>query len=158
MATCSSKTMTCRRTAIAACLVLLATLAGCGPSDGKIPISGVVLVDGAPLPQANLAFVGNSGGGFATCSTDELGKFSVRAYPGLNKVSVAALDNSGADEWADIDEEEMLAGTPEEMAAAEKNMPMPLVAQKYFNADTSGLEVTVEAGMDDITIEVTKED
>ena len=139
-------------------LALVVLIAGCGPNDGRIEISGTVLCDGEPLPQANLAFIGNGGGAFATCSTDKEGKFTVRAHPGLNKVSVAAIDTSGAAEWAEMEEEEQLTGTMEEMREAEKNMPKPLVAQKYFNADTSGITVDVTEGLEDVSIEVTKED
>lgn len=131
--------------------------AGCGPSDGRVEVTGVVLVDGQPLPQANVAFIGGGGGAFGTGSTDQEGRFSIRAQPGVNQVSVGALDTSKAGEWADIPEEDSLAGTQEEMAEAMKNAPQPLVAQRYFNAATSGIEITVEAGMADVTIEVTKE-
>ena len=135
-------------------LVCLGT-AGCGPQDGKLPVTGVVICDGEPLPAAGIAFVANGGGSFATASTDKEGKFSLRAVPGVNKVSVSAMDTSKADEWADIPEEDLLMGDEEAQAEAMKNMPKPLVAQKFFNADTSGLEVKVEEGMAEVTLEVT---
>ncbi len=143
-----------------AAVMLTALLAatGCSPSDGRLPVTGVIICDGEPLAGANLAFIGGGGGAYATASTDAEGKFSLRAAPGVNKVSVAAMDTSKADEWAEIPEEETLAGTEEEMAAAMEKMPKPLVAQKYFNADTSGLEVTVEEGMAEVTLEVTATD
>ncbi|RMF41232.1 MAG: carboxypeptidase regulatory-like domain-containing protein, partial [Planctomycetota bacterium] len=120
----------------------------------------VVLLDGEPLPQANIAFVGEDGGAFATASTDAQGRFTLRAARGLNKVSVAKFDTEGAEEWAatsDEEEEELLAGTPEEMAEGNANQPQPVIAQKYFNADTSGIQFDVQPGMGEVTIEVTKE-
>lgn len=134
----------------------VAWLSGCAPDDGRIPVSGIVFCDGEPLAAANIAFIGGGGGAYATGSTDANGKFSVRAAPGVNKVSVAKLDNANADQWAEMSEEEQLAGTPQEMAEAMKNAPQPLVAQKYFNAETSGIEFDVQPGIDEVKIEVTK--
>jgi hypothetical protein len=136
-------------------MLFFTVVAGCGPRDGKLPVSGVVLCDGAPLPQAMIAFVGNAGGTIATASTDKDGKFSLRARPGVNQISVSAFDLSKADEWADIPEELTVMGDAEQQAEAMKNMPKPLVAQRFFNSSTSGLEVTVEEGMAEVTLEVT---
>ncbi|MCA9128089.1 MAG: hypothetical protein KDB22_13435 [Planctomycetales bacterium] len=135
-------------------LLIIGTLLGCGPSDGRIEVNGIVLCDGEPLPIANVAFIGGGGGIFATGSTDEEGRFTIRAAPGVNKVSVGKFDSANAAEWAEMSEEDQLAGTPEEMAAAMKNAPKPLVAQRFFNAATSGIEFTVAEDMDDVTIEV----
>lgn len=140
-----------------ACAILPAVV-GCGPRDGRVQVSGVVICDGAPLEGANIAFVGGGGGAFGTASTDEEGRFTLRAAPGVNKISVAAMDTSGAEEWAEIAEEDTNMGDEAAQAEGAKNMPKVLVAQKYFNSDTSGLEVNVEAGMDDVTLEVTAKD
>lgn len=142
---------------LTACLVLTIGLMGCGPKDGKVQVRGVVLLEGEPLPSASLMFVGGGGGIFSKGNTDKNGKFSLRAPPGLNQVSVAAMDVSNAEDWADIDEDAQLTGTDQEMAEAMAKAPKPLVAQKYFNAATSGIEITVESGMSAVTIEVTKE-
>ena len=130
---------------------------GCGPSDGRIPVAGVVMCDGQPLAEASVAFVGGGGGAISTASTDKNGRFSIRAAPGKNKVSVAKMDSANAAEWADIPEEDQLAGTPEEMAQAMKNAPKPLVAQRYFNSETSGIEYDVVPDMAEVTIEVSKQ-
>lgn len=140
-------------------LVCLCTLVmfGCGPSDGRLPVAGVIICDGQPLAEASVAFVGGGGGAISTGSTDKDGRFSIRAAPGKNKVSVAKMDSANAAEWADIPEEDQLAGTPEEMAQAMKNAPKPLVAQRYFNSETSGIEYDVVPNMAEVTIEVTKQ-
>ncbi len=144
---------------IALCVFTLGlALSGCSPADGRLPVSGVVICDGEPLEGANIAFVGGGGGSFGTASTDSSGRFSLRAVPGVNKISVSAMDMSKADEWAEIPEEDTLMGDEAEQREAMKNMPKPLVAQRYFNSDTSGLEVTVEAGMEEVTLEVTAQD
>ena len=114
------------------------------------------MCEGQPLAEANLAFVGGGGGAYATGATDANGKFTIRANPGLNKVSVAKMNVADAAQWADIPLEDQLAGTPEEMAQAMKNAPKPLVAQKFFNAETSGIQIDVQPGMAEVTIEVTK--
>lgn len=141
--------------AFAVCCLAIAALTGCGPTDGKVEVTGVVLVDGEPLPGASLAFIGGGGGIFGTGSTDEAGKFTIRAAPGSNEVSVSAYDTTGAADAAEMDEEDQLMGSEEDIAGVQ--MPNPLVAQKYFNASTSGISINVEQGMEPVTIEVTSE-
>lgn len=138
------------------CLFVLGI--GCSPSDGKIEVVGTVICDGKPLDGASIAFVGAGGGAIATASTDATGKFTVQAVPGQNKVSVSKMDTTKAAEWANIPEEEQLAGTPQQMAAAIKKAPKPLVAQKFFNPDTSGITIDVREGMAEAEIEVTARD
>lgn len=136
-------------------IVCLFLSLGCSPSDGKIEVVGIVSCDGKPLDAAAVAFVGGGGGVYATALTDATGKFTLRTEPGQNKVSVSKMDTSKAAEWANIPEEEQLAGTPEQMAKAMKNAPKPLVAQKFFNPDTSGITIDVKDGMGEVNIEVT---
>lgn len=136
-------------------ICLFAAGVGCSPADGKIEVVGTVICDGKPLDGAAIAFVGAGGGAFATASTDATGKFTVRAEPGQNKVSVSKMDTANAAEWANIPEEEQLAGTPEQMAAAMKKAPKPLVAQKFFSPDTSGITIDVKDGMAEVKLEVT---
>jgi hypothetical protein len=136
------------------CLLMLTGL-GCSAPDGKVDVVGVVMCDGQPLDGASVAFVGGGGGIYATATTDSAGKFTVRAEPGGNKVSISKMDVSNASDWAEIPEEEQLAGTPEQMAAAMKKAPKPLVAQKYFNPDTSGISIDVQEGMAEVKIDVT---
>lgn len=133
------------------------SLAGCGPDDGKYKVRGVVLVDGEPLPQANVVFVGGGGGRFATASTNKNGEFVLRATPGPNKVSISAVDVSNAEAYANMDEEELLTGTQKEMEEAAKKAPKSLVAQRFSSAETSGITLEVQSGMDEVTINVSKE-
>ena len=147
-----------RTVALVLATAILPLVVGCGPRDGRVQVSGVLICDGEPLGGANIAFVGGGGGAFGTASTDPEGRFTLRAAPGVNKVSVSAMDTSGAAEWAEIPEEDTNMGDEAAQAEGMKNMPKPLVAQKYFNADTSGLEVNVEEGMDDVTLEVSAND
>jgi hypothetical protein len=46
-----------------ACLILLSLciLAGCNPSNGRVPVTGTVLFDGKPLESGNIRFGGTQG-------------------------------------------------------------------------------------------------
>ena len=86
-----------RTTAAGLFLAGLAALCGCGNSDYK-SVSGVVLLDGEPVPEAAVAFVPeNPHGEGATGYTDEDGRFSMKSTtqngvkPGKYKVRIEAL-------------------------------------------------------------------
>ncbi|WP_425395914.1 hypothetical protein [Aeoliella sp.] len=119
-------------------VVLTIPLLGCG--DGRptrVPISGQVLIDGKPLPQAFVKFVpeeGRAAGG----NTDSDGRFTLTCYEagdgasiGLHKVSVRATDavSNVAIRWR--------------------------APKKYQDIETSEIEVEVSEPRDDLLIELT---
>ncbi|TWT78151.1 hypothetical protein Pla123a_09410 [Posidoniimonas polymericola] len=59
-----------------ACAVLTV---GCGSSEGLVPVEGVVTLDGAPLPQAQVVFYQPGGGPETnfTDVTDDQGRFTL---------------------------------------------------------------------------------
>lgn len=75
----------------------LAALSGCG-GGGYVSVSGLVTLDGEPLPEATVSFVPDGGGEIATGVTDEDGRFSLTsnrdtgAKPGVYKVTIVATD------------------------------------------------------------------
>jgi hypothetical protein len=86
-----------RTTAAGLLLAGLAALCGCGNSEYK-SVSGVVLLDGEPVPEAAVAFVPEDPHGEnATGYTDEDGRFSMKSTtqdgvkPGKYKVRIEAL-------------------------------------------------------------------
>lgn len=125
--------------AIAALTCLLATLVCAGCSDGRpkrVPISGVVLIDGEPLTHGSILFIpetGRPGGG----ALDSEGRFSATSFelndgltPGKHRVQIRAI--------------EMLNETTQRWHAP----------KKYAAAATSGIEVNIETAKDDLTIEL----
>ena len=137
-------------------------MVGCGKDDGRVEVTGTVLLDGKPLDGCSIAFIGNGGGAYGTGSTDAEGKFSVRAATGINQVAVMKADNSSAVEFGDgevdPDEEEgLLMGTPEEAREAEANAPKGLLAERFGDPATSGIQIDVKPGMEPVEITVTSD-
>jgi Carboxypeptidase regulatory-like domain len=86
-----------RTTAVGLLLAGLVALCGCGSSEYK-SVSGVVLLDGEPVPEAAVAFVPEDPHGEgATAYTDEDGRFRMKSAvhdgvkPGKYKVRIEAL-------------------------------------------------------------------
>ncbi|WP_145284032.1 carboxypeptidase regulatory-like domain-containing protein [Pirellulimonas nuda] len=117
--------------------IALCGLIGCG--DGRpvrVPVSGVVLIDGAPLTHGSILFFpeqGRPGGGAIGAD----GTFTASCYepgdglpPGKYRVQVKATEPMGevAQRWH--------------------------APQKYASPSTSGLEVDVDSAIDDLKIEL----
>ena len=63
-------------------MLLLAALAGCKKAParaqaGEVPVTGVVTLDGKPLPKAEVTFTCNSTSGVFSGATDENGKYQL---------------------------------------------------------------------------------
>ena len=113
-------------------------LPGCG--DGRprrVPVSGVVLIDGKPLTCGFVRFH-PQGGRPATGEIDEQGHFTLSCFedndgvvPGTHPVSVSAFEavNSRATRWH--------------------------APKKYVSPKTSGLTQTIEGPTDSVKIELT---
>ncbi len=129
---------------------------GCSSKDSRIAVSGTVTRDGKPLDGASIAFVGNGGGSIGTGITDAEGNFTLRAAPGKNKVTVSKIDTTRAEEWASMPEEDQLMGTEQEVQQLQARSSPHLVAERFGNPDTSGIQVDVQEGMDLIDIAVTE--
>lgn len=119
------------------CLIL----PGCGGGPDLPPVaevSGVVTIDGKPLPRGTIQFVPDeskgTAGATAVGTIGPQGRYRLQtagvdgAIVGFHKVGVYALEKEPEDERAPP--------------------PPPLIPPKYFNADTSGLRAEVKAGED----------
>lgn len=74
-------------------LMLAASVCGCGPAvDAKVPISGQVSLDGAPLPDGTV-YLRRSDGEFFSVDVVE-GKFAGEAMPGEYRVEISAIRES----------------------------------------------------------------
>jgi hypothetical protein len=122
------------------CVILGAVgfLAGCGGgSKGPetVPVKGVVMYQGKPVPKLSIAFVPENGM-LAQGKTDSNGQFSLMtnkegdgAMPGTYKVGISFVSDKIPD----------MPGFP----GSEKKEESPIPV-KYANAATSGLTKTVE--------------
>ena len=123
---------------LAATSLLTAFAVGCG--DGRptrVPVSGKVLIDGAPLTRGALRFK-PSDGRVATGAIGADGKFELMTYEpgdgvvtGMHTVTVHASEelSNGSVRW--------------------------FVPKKYHHAATSGLSQSIEEPTDDLVIELT---
>lgn len=123
------------------CVVLTGLLAvllqGCsGAGPGMSTVSGTVKMSGEPVGPGTVAFVPTGAGNPATGNVDDFGKFTMSTNkpgdgvpPGTYKVAVTIIKTPAHGD--------------------EKGNLFPatyLTPEKYMNAETSGLTVTVDAG------------
>ena len=120
--------------AVAACLVCLAVLPGCGPKYGA-GVSGTATLDGEPLPRGTVTFEPVGGGAFACAEIAPDGTFEVQTgankslAPGDYHVTVVAFSQFVGPGM-----------TPEQVEAVR------IAPKKYASKETSGLKFTVAPG------------
>ncbi|MHB8900411.1 MAG: transthyretin-like family protein [Thermoguttaceae bacterium] len=134
-------------------LGFLALVSGCTKPGRDLPAtvdaSGVVTLDGTPVEGASVMFIADSGTNHATGTTDDSGRFSLKAFPekdgavpGSYKVEVnktVLSDQTDAGEGGE--------------ATVNIQFGLP---QKYATFVTSGLTATIpEEGTSDLKIELT---
>jgi hypothetical protein len=122
----------------ACALTFVAATSGCG--DGRperVPVAGIVLIDGQPLTRGNIKFVPNDGRPSAGKIGPD-GHFSLTCYDG----------NDGA-----------LLGTHRVQVSSSNIISDSKIEwfapQQYADFRTSGIEVEVTEGVDDLKIELT---
>jgi len=149
------------------CGLLLLTLAvGCGGDRPPLATaSGVVTLDGGPVPGATVSFVPVDGGRAATVITDMEGRYIMNTYGdadgaivGEHYVAVMKVGGKGADmleqESYNEDTDEMtganslspnLGGVdgPSEDAVDIESLTDYLVPKRYMDPKNSGLRITV---------------
>lgn len=74
---------------VAALAALLCAFIGCSVGDGKIPVSGVVTFDGAPMPDGYVTFT-PAEGGTPEAAPIAAGKFELGVKPGAHRVEIEA--------------------------------------------------------------------
>jgi hypothetical protein len=119
---------------------------GCGrvaPPPGTVNVSGQITLDGKPVDKAAVGFIGDEGARLATASTDQEGKFSIRAALGKNIVTVSKPSANPAP--TSSSDEPQLMPTTGEYQKMILNLKSELPA-KYADPKTSGVSVEVETG------------
>lgn len=125
-------------------------VAGCGGSTadpGSVSINGLVTLDGKPIDNAAVAFIGKEGARLAMAQTDKAGKFTIRAALGKNVVTVSKTPSTPR---PPSDEPQLMPteGEYQKMAQAAKSD----VPSKYADPKTSGLSYDVSESMKEIEI------
>ncbi|WP_146119128.1 hypothetical protein [Blastopirellula marina] len=82
------KNFTTRMCQTLAVLALAIGLAGCGPDDGMVGVSGTITMDGKPVPEGSITFTPVDGKGRPGGGAFENGSFSTRAFPGETAVQI----------------------------------------------------------------------
>jgi hypothetical protein len=127
-----------------ACIALSPLAVGCGGGGSMAAVSGHVAHKGKPVPNADVTFTPESADGKpAAGRTDTSGRFSLAtptkgdgAVPGKYKVHIIARGPDRPPKPG-----EPTTGMPGEMMPGD-----PLIPQKYFAAETSGLTFEVKRG------------
>jgi hypothetical protein len=123
---------------LAISIAFLAATTGCGDGrPARVPVSGMVTIDGAPLARGNIKFVPEHGRP-SSGHMDSDGRFTLTCYdgadgalPGKHRVQINAN--------RPISERKMEIFTP----------------KHYADFRTSGIEVVIDQPVDDIKIELT---
>ena len=128
---------------------------GCGGSDAPptAPISGVVMMQGQPVPNVNVTFYPKSGRP-ATGRTNAEGRFKLTtlkpgdgAVIGTHKIAVT---NDASNDASSSPPMPGMPGYEAYMSSQKKG-----VASRFADPEKSGLTMVVEAPADDVTLEVT---
>ena len=132
--------------ALAALTLAALCLAGCGgraPDAGTMAVSGIITLDGKPVDNAAVGFIGKEGARLSSAQTDRAGKFSIRAATGKNVITVA---KASANPILPKSDEPQLMPTQGEYQKLIQDVKTELPA-KYGDPKTSGLSVDVSDGM-----------
>ncbi len=135
-----------------AVVALVLLIPGCGPSDEKIPLEGVVLSDGKPLSGASIAFIGKGGGAYSSATSDQNGLFKIRVVAGKNQVAVNKVSTEKAPPVNPNADQTM--PTEAEYTKVMKSAPKALVAERFSDPDKSGIVIDVVKGMSSVDINV----
>lgn len=134
------------RWAEAAALLTAIVLAGCGRTDGPQvePVSGTVYYGGEPLAEAIVVFSPVSGERKASATTDDEGRFELSTFGNGDGAivgeHVVTIVKRGPRKLPPV-------GTPGRGMPGGPSAPGdPLIPEKYFSPDTSGLTAEVTAG------------
>ena len=128
-------------------------LAGCGGGPKTIPVTGIVLLDGQPVPAgAAVQFIPRDGGHVADGITDAAGKFTLTTFQandgaliGLHDVVVVGVRQTGV---------AATASGLSEIADPSQVKQEWFVPQKYAIKETAKQTVEVKRGMSEVKLEL----
>jgi hypothetical protein len=143
-----------RGTAVLAVCGLAALAAGCGAGDGRpvlARVSGTVTYKGKPLPGASLVFYPEQQGiRSAMALTDEQGRYKLWTYDQNDGAPVGncqvTVTLRGPAEKTAIHPSARGKGLGDAYYEQVTSTGRPLIPEKYFNPQTSGLTAVVVEG------------
>lgn len=149
------------------------SLFGCGGGNDfadTVVVSGIVTMDGDPVPDARVTFIatGKGSGRGANGVTDKDGKYQLTTFntndgamPGVYAITITQQDANDSDDSDLSDGEASGAAYEAEMDNAGSDAGMEIeskLPKKYADVATSGLERTVaESGKNEFNFELTAE-
>ena len=153
-------------------LLLLALLVGCADSESSRPktyrVSGTVTVNGQPVEGATVNFLLVSGQGSAIGVTDSNGQYSLTTFsaddgavPGEYKVAIFKYEGAAAPKANTPPQGQLASGELDAATYAQPNENAAVAAptavrarneisEKYANADSSGLQATIDESDDNV--------
>lgn len=140
-------------------LAAMAAVTGCGKSDGLVPVSGTVTLDGSPLEKAVVTFHPQAGakGNGSGATTDAAGKFTLMSpqgkkgiLPGEYAVTVSRRELTPKAEK--MVAEMQAQGQAPALTDSDSKEALPL---PYTKPETSPLKQSVGAkGAADVTLQL----
>lgn len=125
------------------CLIAPVLLAGCsGTSSAGAEATGVITLDGTPLPNAFISLIPKGSGSSAYATSDDQGNFTVNSSGSVTGLApgeyvvVVEQGEASADESAES----------ESAGVGEASSGNSIIPKKYLNEGTSDLTVTVSEG------------
>lgn len=157
--------MTPLRIRLAVSMLACLCLGGCGARSTRVPVSGVVTLDGNPLAEAAVTFMPQAAGTLGVAVTDEGGRFVLREAgirpgiaPGEYEVAIykadgpplPAVETTPASQIADPTTFNTLAPQP-----SDQKPPKFIVPERYGSPKTSELRATVTGPITDLVFALT---
>ena len=149
---------------ITVCMALLFTMImGCGGSDrpSTVKVTGTVKLNGQPVANATVAFIGD--GHAATAVSRDDGTFTLTTFEdgdgaveGDYRATVVKMTGGGISGAPANDSMEAAAEAAEANNNPDSDGPKSSLPQRYSDPNTSGFQFTVKSGEEnDFTLELT---
>jgi hypothetical protein len=135
--------------------VALGMVIGCGSSGPQMGrVSGKVTYQGQPVANATVTFLPDAAGSqSATGITDASGEYQLSTF-GKNDGALVGKHRANVVARAAF-EGKLPPGAGEAMLEEFQSVGKPLIPQKYFNVETSGLSFDVQSGSNQIDLVLT---
>ena len=145
--------------------IILAALPGCAPRVDRMPVSGVVTLDGKPVAVAAITFMPQGPGQPGMAVTDVAGRFillELGMHAGIRKgeydVAIFKADGTPVPAVEPIDASEIAdpkTFNTVDPQPSDQKPPKYIVPERYGSPKTSGLRATVAGPTTDLVFVLT---